>query len=187
MSTDSESVGGGPRTDRQTTEERAERQWSVRDTRSPAWRRFRRGAEGGALATAVMTVYRLPVTRSLPPTAEFWARYVTGGDPDDHPVAALVLHLLYGVVAGTVFAAMFPFREPVSSDPGDHGPPSPAGEVSATVYGLLYGLVLSVVGERVILGAVLDIDSDDRFAFHVGHVLYGITLGAWIGTRTRDR
>jgi len=32
---------------------------------------------------------------------------------------------------------------------------------------------------------LLDVEPDDRFAFHVGHVLYGITLGAWIGTRTR--
>jgi hypothetical protein len=29
-----------------------------------------------------MTVYRLPVTRSLPPTAEFWAKFVSG----DHPM-----------------------------------------------------------------------------------------------------
>jgi hypothetical protein len=54
------------------------------------------------------------------------------------------------------------------------------------VYGLVYGLVLSAVGEWVVLGAILDVDPDDRFAFHIGHVLYGITLGAWVGTRTRD-
>jgi predicted MFS family arabinose efflux permease len=104
---------------------------------------MRRGAEGGALATAVMTVYRLPVTRSLPPTAEFWATFVSGGDPADSPVAALVLHVVYGVAAGAIFA--------------------------------------------VVLRTLLDTDPDDRFAFHVSHLLYGITLGAWVGTRTRDR
>jgi len=150
------------------------------------WHRLRRGAEGGALATAVMTVYRLPVTRSLPPTAEFWAKFVSGDHPDDHPVAALILHLAYGVVAGVAFATLFPSREPVSAQSGRRGPPSPSGEISATVYGLVYGLVLSAVGEWVVLGAILDVDPDDRFAFHIGHVLYGITLGAWVGTRTRD-
>lgn len=147
--------------------------------------RIRRGLEGGALATLVMTAYRLPVTRSLPPTAAFWAEFVAGGDPDDHPLAALALHFAYGIAAGGVFALFLPSRVPVDGEAGRHGPPSPAGEVAATLAGLAYGLVLSAVGERLVLGGLLDVDPDDRFAFHVGHVLYGITLGAWVGTRTR--
>lgn len=147
--------------------------------------RIRRGVEGGALATLVMTVYRLPVTRSLPPTAEFWSQFVSGDDPYDHPLVALVLHVLYGVAAGVAFAALVPSREPVEDESGV-GPPSPSGEVQLTVYGLAYGLALSAFGEKVVLGTVLDVEPDDRFAFHVGHVLYGITLGAWIGTRTTE-
>lgn len=148
--------------------------------------RIRRGVEGGGLATFVMTAHRLPVTRSLPPTAEFWSQYVSGDDPCAHPVIALVLHVLYGVVAGVVFAVMFSSRESVEAGSGI-GPPSPSGEVSMTLFGLVYGLFLSAFGENVVLKAMLDINSDDRFMFHVGHVLYGITLGAWVGTRTSDR
>lgn len=151
-----------------------------------AWRgRVRRGAEGGAVATLVMTAHRLPVTRSLPPTAEFWSQFVSGDDPYDHPLIALALHALYGVLAGVGFALLASSRDPVRGESGV-GPPSPAGEVSMTVWGLVYGLVLSAFGETVVLRAVLDVDPDDRFAFHVGHVLYGITLGAWVGTRTAD-
>lgn len=154
--------------------------------------RIRRGLEGGALATIVMTVYRLPVTRSLPPSAEFWTAFVAGGRPQDHPLAALVLHFAYGIGAGGVFAALVSGR--ASLDPGRtrsilddsvSGPPERSGEVTVTMAGLLYGVALSVVGERFVLGRLLRTEPDDRFAFHVGHVLYGITLGAWVGTRTR--
>lgn len=138
-----------------------------------------------------MTVYRLPITRSLPPTADFWAQFVGDGTPADYPIPALVLHLAYGGGSGAAFAALLRGRESVDDgEPGrEHrrGPPTYAGEVPTTVAGLLYGLGLSVVGERVVLGRLLDIDPDDRVAFHVGHVLYGITLGAWVGTRTTRR
>ena len=150
--------------------------------------RLRRGLEGGLLATLVMTVYRLPVSRSLPPTAEFWTNFVSDGDPQDATVPALLLHAVYGGAAGAVFAALLGHRRSVTDtnpevdDPP--GPPTYSGEVSTTVAGLLYGIVLSVLGERIVLGRFLDIDPDDRIAFHVGHLLYGITLGAWVGTRT---
>jgi len=155
-------------------------------TPTPSWLgRLRRGAEGGALATLVMTAYRLPVTRSLPPTAEFWARFVSEDGPYDHPAVALALHVLYGVGTGVAFALLDPSRDAVESE--GIGPPSPSGEASVTVLGFVYGAVLSLFGEYVVLGAVMNVDPDDRFAFHVGHVLYGITLGSWVGTRTRDR
>jgi len=150
------------------------------------WGRIRRGIEGGALATLVLTAYRLPVTRSLPPTAEFWSKFVSEDAASDHPVVALVLHVLYGVAAGVGFAVLVSSREPVRSGSGI-GPPSPSGEASVTVFGLVYGLALSAFGEKIVLGAMLDTDPDDRFAFHIGHVLYGITLGSWIGTRTTDQ
>lgn len=149
------------------------------------WRRLRRGLEGGALGTLVMTAYRLPVTRSLPPTAAFWAKFVGGGRPEEYPAVALVLHFVYGIAAGGALAAALPSHHAVVGATGT-GTPSPRDEVSLTAVGLLYGLVLSVFGERVVLKRVLGVDPDDRFAFHVGHVLYGITLGAWLGTRTRE-
>ncbi len=138
-----------------------------------------------------MTVYRLPVTRSLPPTADFWAQFVGDGAPEDYPVPALVLHFIYGGTAGAAFAASLRGRESVDADDPRYdrqrGPPTYSGEVPTTVAGLLYGLALSAFGERFVLGGLLDVDPDDRVAFHVGHALYGITLGAWVGTRTTDR
>lgn len=50
------------------------------------WGRIRRGAEGGAVATLVLTAYRLPVIRSLPPTAEFWSKFVSGDGPGQIPL-----------------------------------------------------------------------------------------------------
>jgi hypothetical protein len=79
---------------------------------------------------------------------------------------------------------LLPGRESVV-DVSGHGPPSPRGEIKITLYGLLYGIALSAFGEWIVLNRILDVEPDDRFAFHVGHVLYGITLGAWVGTRTR--
>ncbi|WP_436927992.1 hypothetical protein [Halosimplex amylolyticum] len=153
--------------------------------------RARRGLEGGLLATLVMTVYRLPVSRSLPPTAEFWAQFVGSGAPEDDPIPALVLHFAYGGAAGAAFGALFRGRESVARDESapdrPPGPPTYSGEVPTTVAGLLYGLALSAFGERVVLGTILGTDPDDRVAFHVGHALYGITLGAWVGTRTTER
>ncbi|ELZ19893.1 hypothetical protein C475_21384 [Halosimplex carlsbadense 2-9-1] len=160
--------------------------------RSAVAGRVRRGIEGGALATLVMTVYRLPVTRSLPPSAEFWTTFVAGGRPGDHPLAALVLHFAYGLGAGGLFAALISDRASLDRertrsflDDSVSGPPDRSDEVTATMAGLLYGVALSAVGERFVLGRLLGTEPDDRFAFHVGHVLYGITLGAWVGTRTR--
>jgi len=132
-----------------------------------------------------MTAYRLPVSRSLPPRAEFRSKLVSGDDPYDHPLIALVLHAGYGILAGIGFALLLPSRDPIEDESGV-GPPSPSGKVQLTVLGPIYGLLLSAVGERILLEMVLDIDPDDRFAFHIGHVLYRITLGAWIGTRTTE-
>lgn len=175
--------------DRRVHRTRAERDVRSDHTdRSTLAGRTRRGLEGGLLATLVMTVYRLPVSRSLPPTAEFWTTFVSDGDPQDVPIPALVLHAGYGGGAGAVFGALLAHRKSVSDgESGTESPPGPptySGEVSTTVAGVLYGALLSVFGEWVVLGWLLDIDPDDRVAFHVGHLLYGITLGAWVGTRT---
>lgn len=123
-----------------------------------------------------MTVYRLPVFRALPPTAEFWARFVAGGEPADHPLAGLALHLGYGGAAGAVFGAVFslvPTRDWLRR------------ELAGVVLGAVYSLVLSAFGARVLLGRLLDLhpDPDERVAFHVGHLVYGLTLGTWVGVR----
>ena len=142
-------------------------------------RRVAAGTQGGLVATLVMTAYRLPVSRSLPPTALFWAEYVAGGESSDHPVAGLLLHLLYGVAGGALFGALLPSRE--SRDTAER-------EGFALVLATGYGLALSAFGERVVLERLLGLDptADERLVFHVSHLVYGLTLGTWFGSRTGD-
>ncbi|USZ69298.1 hypothetical protein NGM10_06060 [Halorussus salilacus] len=146
------------------------------------------GLKGGLVATLVMTSYRLPIARSLPPTAEFWSRYVAGGDPADHPVTALALHLLYGTVGGGVFGALgsSSARRASRPDAPTSGQRTARSELVGLLEGVGYALALSAFGERVVLGRVLgmDLDRDESLVFHVGHLVYGLTLGTWVGSRT---
>jgi hypothetical protein len=134
------------------------------------------GARAGLVATVVMTAYRVPISASLPPTAAFWANYVAGGEPSDHPIAGLALHLVYGTAAGALFGATFPRR--IS---GSEVTMERAGALRGTVF----GLVLSVFGVRVLLEGLLgmDLEPDERWIFHVSHAVYGLTLGSWFGSR----
>lgn len=133
------------------------------------------GLHGGAVATAVMTAYRLPVSRSLPPTAAFWATYVGSGEPSEYPLIGLVLHAAYGAGAGAIFALLVPGRS--RSDA--------VAESRNAVLGVGYALCLSVFGARVLLGRLLGMDlaPDERLVFHASHVVYGLTLGTWLGSR----
>lgn len=149
------------------------------------------GAKGGFVATLAMTAYRLPVSRSLPPTAEFWSKFVAGGDPDDHPIPAIVLHLLYGVAGGVGFGLLAPMdaNAPAERDSGDDHRETARLEAVGLLAGVVYALALSAFGERVVLGRLLDLDleGDERLVFHAGHVVYGLSLGTWVGSRTGDR
>jgi len=135
-----------------------------------------RGFTGGLVATVVMTVYRLPVFRALPPTAEFWATYLGRGDAEQYPVQGLVLHFLYGGVAGGVFGTVLD-RIDVDAE-WDR-------RIGATVLAFGYGVVLSVFGTRVLFPLLLDeeMNPDEAFVFHVGHLVYGLTLGTWLSSR----
>ena len=163
--------------------------------------RLAEGSKAGLVATLVMTAYRLPVSRSLPPTAQFWAKYVSGGDPDDHPVAAIALHLLYGAIGGAVFGAVTPPGSRGASE--DVSPVEPAvarqsreadsrqtasRELLGLLWGSLYALALSAFGERVVLRWLLDehLEADERLVFHAGHLVYGLSLGTLYGSRTAD-
>lgn len=159
--------------------------------------RLAEGAKGGLAATLAMTAYRLPVSRSLPPTAEFWAKYVAGGDPEDHSVPALVLHLAYGVAGGVGFGLLAPAGGRGTDDCWgiegygeieDHRETARL-EAVGLLAGAAYGLALSVVGDRVVLARLLDehLAADERLVFHVGHLVYGLCLGTWFGSRTGDR
>jgi len=133
------------------------------------------GSLGGLVATVSMTMFRMPTSKSLPPTARFWATFVGSGDPEEYTLIALVLHLLYGVGGGVVFALLTPGREDAEE----------VAESKGAVLGTTYGVALSVFGMRAILEGLLDTDpdSDERLVFHVSHIVYGLTLGTWVGSR----
>ncbi|PSQ00809.1 hypothetical protein BRC94_05130 [Halobacteriales archaeon QS_5_70_17] len=138
-----------------------------------------RGALGGIVGTVAMTLYRAPVARSLPPTAEFWAQYVGEGEPEDYPGPALALHLLYGAAGGVVFGALF---DRLDADR------SLIREALGAVCGAWYGLSLSAFGQPVILRGLLGqrLDASESFLFHAGHVVYGLVLGHWAASRQSD-
>ncbi len=133
------------------------------------------GVEGGLFATVVMTLFREPTARALPPTAEFLARYLSG-EQADYPVAAFVLHLLYGIGAGIVFVPIFTTMIGETDEP----------ETVGLVTGAIYGLAASVFGERVVLARMLNmkLDTDEAAVFYAGHLIYGLTLGVWVGSRS---
>ena len=137
-----------------------------------------RGVVGGLIATVLMTLYRFPVFRALPPTADFWAKYVGGEDAEAHLTVGLALHFLYGGVAGGLFGAgisLLDFRSERERDLGVIG------------LALVYGLALSAFGTRFVFRYLLDEEPepDEAVIFHVGHVIYGLTLGTWISFRAR--
>lgn len=137
-----------------------------------------RGVVGGLIATALMTLYRFPVFRALPPTSEFWAAFVGGGEPEQYPLEGLLLHFLYGGAAGGVFGigfSLIDFRSERDRRLGAIG------------LSFVYGLVLSVFGTRVIFRHLLkeELEPDEGVVFHVGHVIYGLTLGTWLSSSER--
>ncbi|WP_458190187.1 DUF6789 family protein [Haladaptatus sp. NG-WS-4] len=137
-----------------------------------------RGLVGGFVSTLVMTAFRIPIARSLPPTAEFWAQYVGDGEASDYPLPGFVLHLLYGTVGGCLFTVLYE-RRPNETEVAD--------EKRGAFLGVAYGLALSVFGIHVVLNRVLrmELRPDERFVFHLSHLVYGLTLGSWVGSRAK--
>ena len=132
------------------------------------------GAKRGVQATAAMTAFRLPISRSPPPPSYLVAK-LFDGDPGECPVSGMVLHFVYGTVAGSVFGAWFERRA---------SGPDAERERDGVVLGSLYGVALSAFGNRVLMDRLLglDLDDDERFVFHVSHLVYGLTLGTALGS-----
>lgn len=136
-----------------------------------------KGVVGGLLGTATMTGYRAPLFAGLPPTAEFWSQFVAGGDPSEYPVQALLMHFLYGAGAGGVFGAV---AAAVDVDLLE------GRTVTSMLLATGYSVLLSVFGSRIVLRRLLGIElsSDEALVFHVGHVIYGLSLGTCVATGT---
>ncbi|WP_276252558.1 hypothetical protein [Halomontanus rarus] len=136
-----------------------------------------RGLQAGFVATLIMTAFRLPIMRSLPPSANFWARYVGDGDADEYPGIGLLLHLIYGISAGAVFGGLFAFWDAERSI---------EAEQRGLVWGSVYGMALSAFGSQFVLKELLELEleADELALFHAGHLVYGLALGAWVGSRT---
>lgn len=129
------------------------------------------GLLGGLVATIVMTAVMMAVGEGgPPPTANLVAKFADG-DPEDHAMPGMALHVLYGIGAGAVFAVALPL---VVADPS---------LAVATGLGLVYGLVLMAAGMVFWLRLVIGIDPDPGMmkTFGVVHVVYGLVLGAFVG------
>jgi hypothetical protein len=124
-----------------------------------------------------MTVFRMPVANSLPPTADFWARFVGDGGSEECPFPAFALHLLYGTLAGGLYGLL-------SAGSGRKARSEAGMEFRDLVKGALFSVCASVFGTRVVLKRVvgMDLDRDEALVFHVGHLVYGLSLGAWVGS-----
>ncbi|WP_254841346.1 hypothetical protein [Natronomonas marina] len=131
------------------------------------------GLIGGLLATIVMTVFMMALgDDSPPPTAALWAKYVGDGPADDYVMPGMVLHLLYGVGAGAVFVLAVPAIG-FGLD----------GVVAAVAAGVVFALVLTVVGMVFWMNVVLAMDAAPKTMamFGVFHLVYGVVLGGVVG------
>lgn len=130
------------------------------------------GLAGGLVATIVMTALMMAMgDGGPPPTAALVAKFADG-QPADHEMPGMVLHLVYGVVAGGVFAVGVPL---VGLGLGSIG--------VAVGLGIVYGVVLMVGGMafwmRTVIG--MEPDRDTVVTFATVHVVYGVVLGAFLG------
>lgn len=133
------------------------------------------GLVGGFVATIVMTIFMMLLgDDSPPPTALFWSKYVGGESPDQYMMQGMVLHFIYGIIAGGVFAAVVPILGFVSV----------ATVGAALLWGLLYGIVLFMIAAAFWMMMILGMSPEMKMAgmFLFFHLVYGLVLGAWVGT-----
>lgn len=131
------------------------------------------GAVGGLVATIVMTVFMMILgDDSPPPTALFWSKYVGDGTPEDYMMQGMVLHLIYGIIAGAVYVLLVPIVGLSVATVG-----------SSVLWGLGWGVVLFVFGAAFWLMMVLGMEPEIKMAgmFLLFHLIYGTVLGAWVG------
>lgn len=130
------------------------------------------GLAGGLVATIVMTAVMMVMgDGGPPPTAALVAKFA-GGDPADYAMPGMILHLVYGIVAGAVFAVGIPLLG------------LSLGSIGVAIgLGLVYGIVLMIGGMlfwmRVVIG--MEPAKGMMMMFGTVHVIYGVVLGAFLG------
>lgn len=131
------------------------------------------GLVGGLVATIGMSIVMKVMGGGPPPTANFIARF-TGGDPGEYAMPGMLLHLVYGTVAGGVLVALAVAVLDVSLV-GDLG--------GALLWGVVWGILLMVVGAVVWIRGVIGMRPTGgmMMQFGVVHLVYGLVLGAWLG------
>ena len=132
------------------------------------------GLVGGLVATIVMTVFMLVLgDDASPPTARFWSKYVGDGNPADYMLQGMVLHLLYGVIAGGIFAVAVPLVGVVSL----------TSVGMAVFWGLAYGVALFIGAAVFWMKLVLGMEPGPKMVglFLFFHLVYGAVLGGWLG------
>jgi len=130
------------------------------------------GLAGGLVATIIMTVFMMALgDDSPPPTALFWSKYVGDGEPDEYMVQGMVLHMIYGIIAGLVFVVVVPL---IGISIGSM--------TTAVLFGLAYGFVLFLGAAVFWMNVVLDLDPEMPMVamFLLFHLIYGVVLGVWL-------
>jgi len=130
------------------------------------------GLAGGLVATIIMTIVMMVLGQGGPPPTAGLVSKFAGGEPEAYAMPGMVLHLIYGVVAGAVFAVGVPLAG------------LDFGSIAVTIgLGLVYGIVLMIGGMmfwmRMIIG--MEPDRDVMVTFGTVHVVYGVVLGAFLG------
>ncbi|MGQ4554495.1 hypothetical protein [Halobellus sp. GM3] len=130
------------------------------------------GLAGGLVATIGMTIVMMVMGDGGPPPTASLVAKVVGGDPEDHAMPGMILHLMYGIVAGAVFAVGVPVVG------------LSLGSIAvAAGLGLVYGIILMIGGMvfwmRMVIG--MEPDRDMMVMFGTVHVVYGVVLGAFLG------
>lgn len=105
-----------------------------------------------------------------PPTAGLIAKFADG-EPEDYAMPGMVLHLIYGIIAGVVFAVSVPLLG------------LNFGSLAVAVgLGLVSGLILMIGGMVFWMRTVIGMEPDrDMMMFGTVHVVYGVVLGAFLG------
>jgi len=153
------------------------------------------GLVGGLIGAAAMFAVRTRGMRAEPPDPSLLLARISGGDARDYPALGALLQLGYGMLLGAAFA-LVTARVPgwsVSVSDWTTALPEwtlrvPGWDERLWVAGLIYGLVLAIVGLAFwapTIGLQERLDALDpreharRTAALVGaHVVYGVILGA---------